>query len=364
MNRGPTKGERIIAIDVRTLMIGVALLLGSVAAVLLLMRLADILIVLVLALLLGEVLEPAVALLEKARVPRLAGVLLLYLSLLLTLVAAGFYFLPGLIAQLIDFITTLPVVAGQLVRLFTPLQEQIQQLATNLGITVDLQSRLGDLAGQIVGLLAPLFRVPVTIATVIFDSVLVLVMSVFWLIGKGKLSGTLFTMLTPKEARLLDAMFRDMSGRVGAWVRGQIILSAVIAIMSYVALTILGVQFSILLALFAGVMEIIPFLGPWLGGFPAVVVAFFQSPLLALEVIVAYVIIQQVEGHILVPKVMGQVVGLNPLVIIIVLLVGASLLGIMGAAIAVPVAAALQVMLTHLVIPPLQRRAEQASNDQ
>ncbi|MBU4332000.1 AI-2E family transporter, partial [Patescibacteria group bacterium] len=136
-----------------------------------------------------------------------------------------------------------------------------------------------------------------------------------------------------------------MQKKIGSWLRGQVILMIIIGILSYIGLLILGVRYALLLALFAGLMEIIPYIGPIFGAVPAVFIALTQSPIKGLLVIVLYLIIQQLENNLIVPKIMKRAVGLNPIVVILVILIGGKIAGIVGALIAVPVATAFSVML-------------------
>jgi predicted PurR-regulated permease PerM len=139
-----------------------------------------------------------------------------------------------------------------------------------------------------------------------------------------------------------------MQEKIGRWLRGQLLLSLIIFLMTYAGLTILGVRYALVLALFAGVTELIPYIGPFIGLVPALFIALTQSPIVALGVLVLYIIIQQLENYVIVPKVMQRAVGLNPIVIIVAMLVGAKMAGILGIILAVPVATALSVAVGDL----------------
>ena len=125
-------------------------------------------------------------------------------------------------------------------------------------------------------------------------------------------------------------------------------MSLIIGALSYIALVILGVNYSLLLALFAGITEIIPYIGPVLGAVPAVIIAFTQGPIKGLFVVIVYVLIQQLENNFIVPKVMKKSVGLNPIIVIIVIMIGIKIAGIAGALLAVPFTAIIQVIANEL----------------
>src|SRR5262249_22592104 len=134
----------------------------------------------------------------------------------------------------------------------------------------------------------------------------------------------------------------------GLWVRGQLTLMLAIGLATLVAYTILGVPSALLLAFFAALCEAIPIVGPALGAIPAVLVAATVSPQLALVVIGVYILLQFLEGNVLVPIVMKNTIGLSPFVVLVTLLVGAAVAGIVGAFLSVPIAASVEVILERL----------------
>ena len=124
--------------------------------------------------------------------------------------------------------------------------------------------------------------------------------------------------------------------KLGNWLRGQIVLSICIGVMSWIGLMLIGMPFALPLALIAGFLEIVPTLGPILSAIPAVIVALTISPTLAVGVLVLYILIQLTENHIIVPKIMQHAVGLNPVVIILGIMIGANLMGLVGALLSIP----------------------------
>ena len=124
--------------------------------------------------------------------------------------------------------------------------------------------------------------------------------------------------------------------KLGAWLQGQVILSLSIALLTWTALMILSIPFALPLAILAGILEIVPTLGPTLSAIPAVVVALTISPTTAVVIVITYVLIQALEGQLLVPKIMERAVGLNPVVVILGVTIGANLMGLVGALLSVP----------------------------
>jgi predicted PurR-regulated permease PerM len=139
-----------------------------------------------------------------------------------------------------------------------------------------------------------------------------------------------------------------MQQKVGLWLRGQIILSVTIFLLTYIGLLILKVKYALVLAFFAGLTEFIPYLGPTIAAIPAVFLTYTQSPMLALFVAILYYIVQLTENNIIVPKVMQKVIGLNPIISIAVLMIGYKVGGITGAILSIPVTTALDVFLSDI----------------
>lgn len=155
----------------------------------------------------------------------------------------------------------------------------------------------------------------------------------------------------PGDLRADVESMRIIVDRVlSAYIRGQLLLGLTIGVISFIGLLALGVQYSLLLAVIAGVLELVPYIGPILGAIPAVIVAFLQDPQLALWVILLFVAIQQVENVLLVPKITGESVALHPAIIMVALVVGNAMAGIVGMLVAAPLAAILRDVIHYLYI--------------
>lgn len=139
-----------------------------------------------------------------------------------------------------------------------------------------------------------------------------------------------------------------MRERMGSWLRGELVLMFSIAILTYFALLLLGVPYALVLAIIAGILEIIPFIGPLLSGVPAVILALSISPIHAVLTALSYVVIQSVEGNVLVPKIMQKATGINPIISLLAVLIGWRLGGIVGAILSIPLANAISVFMEEV----------------
>jgi predicted PurR-regulated permease PerM len=171
----------------------------------------------------------------------------------------------------------------------------------------------------------------------------------FYLLADGaRIQEYLLTFVPPGRRASVHVITDRMGERMGHWLLGQVFLCLLIGGVCYGALLLLGVPGALMLGVIAGVLEIIPNLGPVLAAIPACLVALTQSPLLALVTALTYWVIQMLENAVIVPKLMGRAVALHPLVVMVALSVGAALFGVVGALIAVPVTAALAVLLGEI----------------
>jgi len=182
----------------------------------------------------------------------------------------------------------------------------------------------------------------------ILGVVTILILTFYILVDSANLRESLLR-LVPKERRArADMAAREVTIKVSAWLGGQLLLGVTIGTTSAIGLWALGIPFFYVLALISGIGEMIPVVGPILSAIPAIAVAATVSPQKILLVIIFFIVQQQLENHILVPKIMSRQVGVSPVTVIIALLIGGSLAGIVGALLAVPSAAILQVVAAEI----------------
>ena len=278
------------------------------------------------------------------RLPRSVAILAVYLVIIGTLVGVGFAVVPPMLSQARDLATGAPAMIdrgqqylidkGLLDHKIT-LQEAMERAPDNVaGVGGDAVTTV---AGAVVG-----------VAGGIFGVVTILILTFYMLVESDAIFGA-FVRLFPRERRAqVTLVARDISAKVSAWLGGQLLLAAVIGVSATIGLWLLGVPYFFVLGLIAGVGELIPMVGPLLSAIPAVAVGLTVSPAKALAVAIFFLAQQQFENHVLVPKVMSRQVGVSAVTVIVALLVGGSLLGIVGALLAVPTAAALQVIVQEL----------------
>lgn len=299
----------------------------------------DLVITLLLAVVLASAMEPLVSYLHKHKIPRVVSVLAVY----------------ALIIGAVVFILTLvvPVVVGQFNVLSASLPEYTQQLQTRFPFAKTLlgDTNLSDVLRHVIS--PTIGGESVVSRTVgvfngIFTVITILVVS-FYLVAEQKGMLQFIRSLVPqKHQDFTVQLVGKIQVRMGRWVIGQFLLSCVIFALTFLGLTILGVKYALFLALLAGLLEVVPYIGPIIAAIPAVFFALGQSPALALAVLALYVVVQKTEGYLLVPKVMERTVGTSPLLVLISLLVGLKLAGVMGLLLAVPLVSAINLVISEL----------------
>ncbi len=156
-------------------------------------------------------------------------------------------------------------------------------------------------------------------------------------------------LILPRSRKWVFPLMHRIDDVLGGFIRGQLLVALIIGILSSIALLILGVDYWIVLGLLAGIGDLVPYIGPFLGAVPAVFITLATDPMKALWVVVAFIIIQQIEGNLISPKIVGHSVGLHPAFIIFVLLVGGALWGLVGLLVSVPLAGVLKVIIESIL---------------
>ena len=281
--------------------------------------------------------------LTRSRVPRWLAILTIYLLILGVLVGIGMLIVPPLAAQARELWQNVPdllhrgqqwlIDRGLLSREMT-VREAVEKAPVGGGDAV------GTLFGAIWGIVGGLFGL-----------VTILILAFYFLVDADNIMQTFVRMFPRGKRRRVDDACRRVTTKVSAWLGGQLLLGGIIGATAAIGLWIMGVPYFYVLALIAAVGEFVPIIGPILSAVPAVLVALTVGPGLALGVAVFFILQQQFENHVLVPKVMERQVGVSAVVVVVALLIGGSLLGILGAILAVPTAAVLHVLFQELAPP-------------
>lgn len=299
----------------------------------------EVLAVLFVSLVLAAALDPWIDWLERWKIPRGVGVLVVYLIIISIIVGLGYVLIPAVTNEFATLTKESPQYYQELANwwnLFQGGRNDTQDVIQNVQSSIqNITPQLFTFAGNFAGGLAAIIGVAVLTfyLTVEESAVKIFVRSVI---------PTQYQPYTIKKINQIQM-------KLGQWIRGQLILSLIIGVCTYIGLLIIGVKFALVLALVAGVAELVPFIGPILSAIPSLFFALTDSPLKAILVVILYVVIQQLENNLLVPKVMQKTVGLNPIAVLLVLLIGAKLAGVVGLLLAVPTATIVSIFIEDFI---------------
>lgn len=301
----------------------------------LLYQVRQVILILLFAIIIASAVNPFGNWLDRKKIPRLLGVLILYLSI---------FSLAVLILTLI-----IPFISQEVGQLTEDLPRFIAKVTASLEAIKGESSTVFNIIGELQSLLDGLSQFlqessqsAVGFIIKIFGGIIsflgIIVISFYLSVMKGGIDTFLRSVVPDKyESYVLDLWHRSEKN-LGRWFQAQLLLSLIVGLMIFIGLSLLGIKFALVLAGLAIVLELVPNVGPVLAAIPAVALGFFQSPTLGLWVILLYIVVQQIENQILVPLIMGRTLGINPVVVIISLFVGFNLAGILGMILAVPIA--------------------------
>jgi len=297
----------------------------------------DILAIILLSVVIASAIEPGVRRIVSWRVPRVLAVLFIYLGAIGGFGFASYFLIPPLLEDISASLVNLPFLIQ---RSFEQLAGRLEFVAlsdfepTFQTAVLQAESYLHGIASGFLGLASFIFG---GIASFIFT----IVISFYLAVQENGVKNFLH-LITPKEyEEYVVHLWKRTQEKFGRWLQGQLLLGVIVGVLVYVGLTILQVRYALTLALLAAMFEIIPFFGPILAAVPGVIVAFLQTPFLGLSAVILYVIVQQLENHLVYPVVMRKTIGIPPIIAIIALLIGGKTAGFMGFVLAIPLAVVL-----------------------
>jgi predicted PurR-regulated permease PerM len=333
----------------RLILFGVFTSIAALILVFVLYQIRSVLLLTYVSALLAMGISPLVRIIERrhwlpigSRLPRWLAILIIYAGILIVIALIGVIVFPPLIQQAEELWRSLP--------------ERIEQLQSQL-VRIGILPRpitLGEAVKQ-----APAAGGATAVTTIIgavrnvlggvFGIITLLLLTFYMLVESQQIFRFFVRLFPARNRRRVTAVLETVVSRVSAWLGGQLLLAAIIGATSAIGLGLMGVPFFYVLALIAAVGEMIPMVGPILSAIPAILVAATVSPGLAVAVAVFFILQQQLENTVLVPKIMGRQVGLTAVTVIVALGAGSQLLGIAGAILSVPTAAIIQVLVQELL---------------
>jgi predicted PurR-regulated permease PerM len=326
---------------------GVLLVIG---AALVLLAIGDILVLILVSVILAFGFQPAVTWLERRGLSRGRAVGL-GLSAGAVLIAAFLALvLPDVIRQVVDLARTAPEYIERATR--------ESGFLADLNERFDLESRIQDLGREAPGTVLGLIG---SFAALVFNSLTVLVLTIYFTVNLPRMRTGVARLLGREDRQEFHAIYDETIRRVGGYVLGNLVVSAVAGITSFIALLIIGVPFAAALAFFVAILDLIPAIGATLGAAVAATVAAFAGLPEFIATVAFFIVYQQVENYVIQPRVMGRTVEVSAGVVILAVLIGGALLGVLGALLAIPTAAIIRIVFRELVLE--DRLAEVGAED-
>lgn len=294
------------------------------------------------AIVVGEALRPLV---ERASrgFPRPLAVASVYLTLAVVVGTALWFALAPLVGQAQLLIDSLPTLIAQAQAW---LERQDQQV-TDIPLVDSLAAQLQGLAGQ-------LLTLPLTLVSSLFELVLIVFLSLYWLLASPALGRFVRSLFPAARRERVAEVQAELSRTTGGYFRGVAINVVLVAIVTYIGLRLIGLPFPLVFAVIAGLFEIIPIVGPFLAGAIIIAFALSQSWQVAVITLLFFVALQQLEGNVLTPMVMRSQTDLHPLLVLVAIVVGGGVGGLLGALVAIPLAGAVKVLVVEVVAPALR----------
>ena len=282
--------------------------------------------------------------------PRGLVVLVVYLLTIMLVVTAGGLILQVVVVEVQNLVNGVPAYAPRIVSYVNDILDLVpggREMLAGFDLTAQLSgfvTRIFSVFSQAI----VVFQYALGLVSGLLDVLMILLLALYITTDGPMIAGYLRAFLPPDRHRQASRITGRIFVRLGGWVSGQILLCVIIGFVSWVGLTLIGVPYAVVLALVAGMMEAVPNVGPIIAAVPAVIVAALYSPWKALFVALLYLLIQQLENYIIVPRVMSKAVELHPLAVLLALMIGGELMGVLGAVLSVPVAAAISVVVDEI----------------
>ncbi len=306
----------------------------------------------ILAVFLFYLLRPLVALLEK-KIPRALAIIIIYFVLILIVAGLLFNFVPIIQQQFVSLNENIPLFIERIQKRIQDFQEtdffaqwQLQGLLSFEELLRQFNEAMTGIASGIANNITSFVG---TVLNVILVIVIIPFILFYFLKDREKMLNSLLKSFEPKRHERIKSVLLDIDKTLSSYIQGQGLVCLIVGLLCLIAFLVLGLDYALLLAFIAGLTNIIPYFGPWIGAIPAVIVSFFISPLTAFFTIVAIVIIQQIESNLVSPQIIGRKMHIHPLTVMLLILLSGRLMGILGMIIAVPIYAIFRVLVSHLL---------------
>lgn len=299
------------------------------------------------AFLLAYIIDPIIDKLEQYKFPRSLSILLIYLTIIGLILGMAFYGVPRILNELNRLNDMLPIYGNQLLKFVRELQTNYSKAGLPESVRTITDESIAKGEVFLTDLVRAIAEGAIGFFSQLLNIILAPILAFYMLKDFNRIGGWIDIILPSSYRGDIIALSKEINFVLRKFIRGNLIVAALVGGLTFIGMTFLRMEFALLIGLIAGITNIIPYFGPFIGVIPAVAIALTKSKWLALYVVGVMTVIQQVESNIISPKILGASVGLHPLMIVFALLAGGHLFGLMGMLLAVPSIAVLKILLGY-----------------
>lgn len=299
------------------------------------------------SILLAYLLNPVVQFFEEKGIRRINSVILVYIILLVVILFLSFFVIPKLFKDISILVESFPQYSQQIQMFIKNFQDGYLNSNLPQGLKDIIDDNILIIQTLVMSFLQKAADSLIAFFSKIFNFILIPVITFYMLMDTDYFKNQLVLLIPKSKRNRMIQLFRDIDNVFGKYIRGQILISIFVGILTTVALIIIKVKYALILGIFSCISNIIPYFGPIIGMIPTLIFALMDTPLKALYVAGAYILIHQIESGIIAPKIIGESVGIHPVYIILALIIGGKFFGITGLIIAVPAAAVAKLCIKY-----------------
>ncbi len=301
------------------------------------------------SILIAYLLNPLIVILENKGIERVCGIIIVYAALILVLTVLGIYIVPLMVSELNNLIEMLPFYTKKVQSIIFYFRKNYATTGLPESIKTVLDENIINMENVLLNILENILNKIMGVFSHFLSLIITPVLGFYILKDLHQIKESMVKIFPQKYRSKILNIVMDIDKTLGHYIRGQIIVSFMVALLITIGLYIIGIKYAVIIGLVAGIANIIPYFGPIIGAIPAVIFAALKGPMSALWALIVFVVVQQIESSIISPKIMQETVGIHPIIVILSLIFGGQLMGFWGMLLAIPVTAIIKVLLKHII---------------
>lgn len=321
-----------------------------IAAGLFLLKIRGVFTPFLLGFLLAYILHPVVELIQGKTIPRWFAIVIVYLLLGVVIFCLVYYALPALFTDIYSLIEYIPQYTKNVQQFINEIQVNYSRVPMPEGLRQITDELINNAENRALSIVQGLLESMLNLFTQAFNLILTPVLSFYFLLEYNSLGKLIKELLPARYRSELEEIGSEINQVIKSLIRGNLLVALLVGTLAVIGMTMVGMDFPLLIGIMVGITNFIPYFGAIISTIPAVLLALLKSKWLAVYVLGLMIVIQQIEGNIISPKILGSCVGLHPLVIVLALLVGGELWGLLGMLLAVPLAAVIKILFKHIYL--------------